>query len=233
MNETKQKTKYYKHPKFGHVYGQRTATPFGRAAWPSLVTPKDPPPPEPGQAPGQARYELTLLLDKTSDEVKQFVTLMKTMTQEMLELFNKGRAAKLSADEPFKDGDAFDLEKYPYYKNNWVLVARNVKKPKVLDGKKREIGSDMVEGGNICLTVVTPLVTAHGISYKLDIVQYVRDDGVKFAGAVAPAESYLDVLEGVDEGLVDEVPVQNTEKAVKENAAKSQKEGKELALETL
>ena len=43
---------FYKHPKFGQVYGRPEVTPTGRCSWPTLVKPQDPPPPKPGEQPG-------------------------------------------------------------------------------------------------------------------------------------------------------------------------------------
>lgn len=245
-----EKNKYYKHPTYGHVYGERLVTPFGRAAWPALLVPKEPPPPQPGQQPGQPRYELTLLLKKDDKDVKAFIKRLKEMTGEMVELFNKGRSAKISVDEPLKDGNDFDLEKYPYYKDNFILVGRNTKQINVVDGKKRDIDVKMVEGGNIVCAVVCPLVTAHGISYKLEIVQFVKDDGVKFAGSIAPADTYLSIIEETpedeDEQEEEEEESEESESESEEEksapkkrgrppkkAATKQKTNKELALEVL
>lgn len=221
-----EKGKYYKHPQYGHVYGQRLASPFGRAAWPALAKPKDPPPPQPGQQPGTPRYEVTILLQKKDKYVQEFITSLDVMVQEMVDLFNKGRSAKISVDAPLKDGDTFDLEKYPYYKDCWLLIGRNAKPISVVDGKKRDIDVKMVEGGNIVCGVVTPLITAHGVSYKLEILQYVKDDGVKFAGTVAAPDTYLSVLP-------DEPTEEPKEEAAKGNGKAEPKSGKALALDVL
>lgn len=254
-----EKNKYYKHPQYGHVYGDRLVTPFGRAAWPALAVPKDPPPPQPGQQPGQPRYELTVLLQKKDKETKAFIKVLKEMTGEMVALFNKGRSAKISVDEPLKDGNDFDMEKYPYYKDNFILVARNAKNVNVVDGKKRDIDVKMVEGGNIVCAVICPLVTAHGISYKLEIVQFVKDDGVKFAGSIAPADTYLSIIddksedeEEDEEDEEEEEPAEADEEAAEDDEeeeeekpkpkkvakkkavkASKKKTNKELALEVL
>lgn len=221
-----EKGKYYKHPTFGHVYGLRQATPFGRCAWPSLIKPKDPPPPQPGQPPGTPRYELTIILPKTDAYAKEFVAKLDKEVQEMVDLFNKGRSAKISVDAPLKDGDTFDLEKYPYYKDSWILVGRNAKPISVVDGKKRDIDVKMIEGGNIVCGVVTPLITAHGVSYKLEVVQFVKDDGVKFAGTIAAPDTYLSVLP-------DEPTEEPKEEAAKGNGKAESKSGKALAIDVL
>jgi hypothetical protein len=221
---TEKKNKYYKHPKYGHVYGDRGVTPFGRAAWPALITPKDPPPPQEGQQPGAPRFELVLLLKKTDLSVKKYKKHIESMKDEMVVLFNKGRSAKMSVEDVFQDGDEFDLEKYPYYKGNYILTARNAKDVNVVDGKKRDIDKNMVEGGNIVCLVVCPMITAHGISYKLEIVQYIKDDGVRFAGSIAPADTYLSIVDGDDEAAEEEEDNEVEDEEDEDEAAEADEE---------
>lgn len=191
-------TKYYRHKTYGHVYGIATPSPIGRASWPALVTPKDPPPAQPGQQPGTPRFELSLLLDKASPEVQAFLEAMKTMTSEMLPVFNEGRKAPLGSVKVISDGDEFDKEKYPYYQGNYVLVARNAFETKVYDRQKKEIGREKIIGGQKVLAVVTPLITAHGVSYKLELTQLIEDDGTRFGGGIRDHTSLLQALDGPD-----------------------------------
>lgn len=199
-------TKFYKHPKFGHCYGLALPTPVGRCCWPSLVKPKDPPPPQPGKEPGQPRYELNLLLDKTDPVVVKFAELVKGMTDEMLEQFNEKKPTKLSCTQVFVDGDTFDMEKYPFYRGMWVLTARNSSQPQVVDsgiGKKPAmIDHAAIIGGMKCRMVITPMITTSGISYKLAVAQLVEDDGVRFGGGTRDMISFLDALGGDAEEVV-------------------------------
>jgi len=188
-------SKYYKHPMYGNVYGLTIATPIGRVAWPSLITAKEPPAPQPGQTPGQPRFELTLLLDKADPAVNEFLAKIKIMTDEMLALFNEKRPAPLGSARLVHDGDTFDMEKYPYYKSMFILVARNSKETKCYDRAKKEIGRDLIKGGMKVLLAVTPLVTAHGVSYKLEVTQLVEDDGTRFGGGVRDHTSLLLALD--------------------------------------
>lgn len=202
----------YKHPKFGFVYGEAMVLPFGRCAWPSLVKPKDPPPPKEGEQPGQPRYEITYLLDKSDPKVQGWMAAIAKMGAEMLKLFNEGRKAKLSIEEYAKDGNSFDLEKYPYYKDQLVLVARNAKVPTFVDKKKKELSAEAIQGGMIVGGVVTPLITAHGMSYKLEVVQLWEDDGKRFAGSNRSG-SYLDMIpeaaDGEEKAAVEEAAVED------------------------
>lgn len=194
--------KYYKHPKFGRVYGEALATPRGRACWISLVNPKDPPPPSAGQPPGKPRYEATILLQKDNAKVISFVKALHVMVQEMLVEYNQGNKAKLAIDSELYDGDAADLEKYPYYAGCWTLLARNEKQPEVVNSSKpkpQAIAKSGIIGGNLIRLIVTPHIGPTGVSFKLNIAQFVDDDGVRFGGGVRDYSAMLVDDEAVDE----------------------------------
>jgi hypothetical protein len=198
------KSKFYKHPAFGQVYcDEALKTPTGRLSWPSLVAPKDPPPPQDGQPPGQPRYEVTILLPKQDKFVKEFITTLEDKVTEMTPIFNNGRkGSKVSFEDAVQDGDdseAFDPEKYPYYAGNWILTARNIKKPQVFDGKVQPFDPVSVLGGMKGKLVVTPMLHEKGVKYKLEVVQFVSDDGTRFGGGTRDMSSILDVCEEEDD----------------------------------
>jgi len=205
-------SKYYKHPQYGMVFGHDTVTPSGRLVWSSLVKPKENTlPPKPGQAPTPPRYEQTILLDKSRPEVKAFIDELTVTTDEMLVEFNQGKKAQLGNCKVVADGDEFDMEKYPYYKNCWVIVARNAKSDfKILNEKKETTSPDIVKGGMIGKLLVQPLITAHGISYKLIAVKIVKDDGVRFGGGSRTdgdlASKFDDAEDVIEEGASELVP---------------------------
>lgn len=186
-----EKSKYYKHPKFGITYGDEIRTPVGRFVWPSLVTPKEPPPPQAGQEPGKPRYEVSLLLKKGVKEVEAFLKELKTMTAEMLPIFNDKRPAKISFDKIINDGDEADLEKYPYYEGHYVLVGRNSKQPEIFNKKREKVEASELIGGLNGVLLITPLITAHGVSYKLSAAQIVSDDGTRFGSFSRDVRSKL------------------------------------------
>lgn len=207
-------TKFYKHPMYGHVYGEGIPTPLARASWPSLVTPKAPPPPKPGQEPGQPRYELTLVLPQTR-EVKAWLDSVSVMAEEMLVDFNKGRKSKLTQETAAveslaKDGNTFDHEKYPYYKDAFVLTARNAKLPPIIDAQGKDLAPNTIQGGMLIRAVVTPMITASGVSYKLNAVKLMKDDNIRFGGAVSN-RSYLDMLSGDSPDEGEEEPAEEAE----------------------
>lgn len=228
--------KYYKHPTYGHVYGKSVPTPIGRIGWPHLVKPKDAPPPQEGQPQGAPRYESTLFLPKENPAVVDFVKMLKEMTDEMLELFNHKRAAALGACLLFGkggDGDEGDHEKYPFFKGNHILVAKNVKPVKVVDRERKIIETALITGGLQTRFVINPIVTAHGISYKLEAVQFWKDDQTRFAGSVRDATELFDACGDDDVESEEESKEELVSTASEPLTQKSAKKGKAAALDLL
>lgn len=174
------KSKYYKHPKFGHVYGEDIRVPVSRVAWPYLVTPR----PMKEGSEGAPRFEVTFLLPKEDPQTEFFLNAMKTMSGEMVELFNKGRGTSIAITNVVGDGDnpwpGFDKDAYPYYAGNWIVTARNTQLPTIVGPEKTPIEGSVIKAGMKCKAVVTPIVTSHGVSYKLGIIQLIEDDGTSW-----------------------------------------------------
>lgn len=188
---------------YGHVYGETVRTPAVRVAWPSLTKPKESPfKNEDGSQKTPPRYELTFLLPKDTKDTVAFLDNLESLKDEMVDAFNHKRPTKIQVDSlGVKDGDDFDLEKYPYYENHFVLIARNTAKPAVRGAKKDTVlEASEVQGGCLCWGYLTPLCTAHGISFKLEIVQLLKDDGQRFGGG-RKAES---LMEDYESGVPDE-----------------------------
>lgn len=196
--------KYFKHPVYGHVYGESLRTPPGRLIWPHLVNPRPAPPPQPGQAPGQPRYESSIVWTAGSPDVVAFITTVQSQVNEMLAIFNEGRSAKLGAITKFvEDGNTMDHEKYPYLKDCLMLTARNAvlatsptDKGLLVVDQNIQIMEDRsaLQGGMIVQFVVVPLLTAHGVSFKLEALQLHADDGQRFGGGQRSLKELLDVV---------------------------------------
>ena len=184
----------YKNPRFGYVQSNElVSTPIGRLSWPSLVTPKAAFTPKPGEQAAAPKYEVTLLIDK-GPELETFKKEVNELLVPMLKLFNEGRSATVSGCSIYKDGDAFDLEKYPYYKGKAVIVARNAKEDDfkcVGKNPNNLCPRDFFQGGMLVRLLIAPLVTATGLSYKLFVVQFAGDDGVRYGGGVRKDYSSL------------------------------------------
>jgi len=229
--------KYYKHPTYGHVYGLSIPTPIGRGGWPNLVKPKAAPPPKEGEKQGAPRYEQTLFLQKDNPSVIKFCETIKNMTDEMIELFNHKRAATIGGCRLFGkngDGDEMDLEKYPFAKGCHVLVARNANPVKVVNKERKIIEPGLIEGGVKVRFVINPIVTAHGISYKLEAVQLWEDDGVRFAGAARDAVELFDACSDDDvESETEDTEINGDAPTTPPEVQKSGKKGKAAALDLL
>lgn len=184
--------KYGRSKKYNRVYGNPVKTPIGRFSWPYLSEPKV------GELNGKviSNYEVQLLIDKSSPELQEFQVNLQTMANEMLELYNKYAPAKLAGVDVFKDGDGYDHEKYPYYANTFVLATRNSEKPKVLNATKAEITPDTITPGVKGRLVVIPHLGPTGISYRVERVQFLEDDGVRFGGGKRDYDGLLDAIEG-------------------------------------
>lgn len=213
---------FYKHPKYGHVYGESMKTPVGRIAFPSLKEPKayQAKPGEQQQAP---RYEVTLILDKDAEDTQAFMDALSEMAGGMLELFNEGSSTSISINALVKDGDdakKFDPEKYPYYANSWILALRNAQLPTLVFADKSPCDWAVFPGGVRCRAVITPLITSRGMSYKLEVLQFVQDDGRRFGGGSRPDHTALLDAIGDDESAPVSAPEEtSSETEVEEVAA--------------
>lgn len=192
------KSKYYKHPAFGQVYGEVVSTPQGRLVWPYFSAPREPGPPKEGFAPQPPKYEGTLLLDKGDPTVEAWIAKMTEESKAMLAMFNEKNRAPLAHVFVVRDGNDFDAEKYPYYVDKWIVTAKNQARPKFVDGQVKPIEPTIIFGGNLVKFSVTPMVTKGGWSYKLNSVQMIKDDGARYGGGT---RDYNAVFEAVqDEG---------------------------------
>lgn len=205
------------------VFGSTFATPEGRFVWTQhLSVPKDAPPAKEGEAPGKPRYEITLLIPKNGAKTEEFMKNLKADTDAAIELFNKGRSATIGnclLFGKYGDGDTQDLEKYPYYKNCWVITARNAEKiadKDVMDSKKQPFVRENIKGGMLGRLVVQTIITGHGISYKMQAIQVTNDDGVRFGGASRDHGDMLDDMCGESacdtETTTEVVPAQTEDK---------------------
>lgn len=199
--------------KHGNLYADEIKTPSGRAAWTKhLLTPK---PPKPGKL-GNPKYELTLVLDKGDAKVNAFLESIKQSAKSMFEQFNKTAKTKLLFDEASNfmfDGDASDPEAYPFYVGKWVLLATNRNIPVFIDTKGENIEGSAIKGGMVVKMMIVPYLTQGQIRFRLEIVQFIKDDGVRFAGGVRSKQNMIDAMNEAEETLEPKVD-EALEKAV-------------------
>lgn len=190
-------TKYYRHPEFGQVYGERLLTPIVRMVWPQLVTPKagkvtekNPNPP--------LKYQITFMLDKDAGTTKAFLAEAKKMTDEMLVIFNeKRKTGKLADIGVLRDGDDTDYykaDKYPYYKNQWLIAATNKDRILTVGPKKETLDPSAFIGGMLVRGVVVPMITPTGLSWRCEMVQLAKDDGTRIGATRPEAGSLLEEI---------------------------------------
>lgn len=193
--------KYGRSKKYNRVYGEAMKTPIGRFSWPYLTEPKV------GELNGKtiSNYEVQLIIDKGDPELKDFQLHLQAMANEMLDIYNKYAPAKLAGVDVFKDGDQADLEKYPFYKNAYLILARNPEPVKILNSAKKEISADAISAGMKGRLVVLPHLGPTGVSYRMERVQLLEDDGVRFGGVRRDYDSFLDAVEG-EAGEPDSAP---------------------------
>lgn len=204
------KSRYWKNPKYGQVYinDEALAVPTCRVSWVHLKAPKPPMKGDDGRE-GISKYEVTFVLRKDDPAVKTLNKAIQLMAKGMIEYFNKGNPAKLGSCDSFKDGDAFDHEKNPHYKDCWVLVARHKDQPSIIstekvNGKYVKLDPSKILGGMKCKAIVSPLISAKGISYQLITVQLVEDDGVRYGGGAPNPDQYNKLFDDGAEDSDDE-----------------------------
>lgn len=208
---------YYKHPMYGHVYGPSIASCPGRLVWCHLVKPKEGMKQADGKV-GEPRFEATLLLSKDDPRTKVFIDETEKLGQYLVQVFNEGKKTKLATSLSLKDGDQFDLEKYPFYKGNWVLVAKNVKVPLFYDKDKAEIEAKEVVGGLIGKFLMRPIITVHGITFKLEAVQVLKDDNVRYGGGL---RNLTDLLDGDTSESIDDSKDKTEDESVSSGKAQA------------
>jgi hypothetical protein len=198
----------YKHPQYGHVKGEPLKLPPTRIVWPYLVEPKEGGTNEDGQV-FNDRYECVAVYSKKDKEFQKACEHISSMADAMIELFNTGKKTKVEGYEIGRDGNEYDLEKYPYYKDSTVIQMRKTATAKATpplvvgtkrtkDGKPKEIDPATIEGGCICAFVVQPTFTANGgLTFQLNVVQLIEDDGTRFGGSISQGV-YADLLDFED-----------------------------------
>src|SRR6185369_88350 len=107
----------------------------------------------------------------------------------------------------------------------------NAKPVKTVGPDRKGIEADKITGGMIGKFVINPIITAHGISYKLEVVQLIKDDGTKYAGAARDAVELLGACE--DESEIEADDGEEEVAKVTPKRGRPTKQGKEAALDLL
>lgn len=222
------KSKYFKHPEFGYVKANDAMrTPKGTLVWVKIIKPVPGKKDEKTGEEKPGRYECSLLLDKNNPDLAAFISELKAETAGMINFYNEGKKAKISTDiELFGDGDTLDHEKYPFGKGMWIVQGRKmedkdapgIRKFEIRGPDKNLVPPEYVQGGMEGRFVFTPLITAHGLSYQIDIIQVTADSGKRIGGKGADKLSLLDDDVPETNGNGEETPEPTPEPSLPEAA---------------
>lgn len=188
-------TQYYTSKKWGDVYGNAIRTPVGRIVFVSLDRPNE-------FNQGKPKYGATLLFPK-SDQ-KAWGVLYNNFYAHVQELVAQRFPGHTLENAPMvkswiTDGDepaAQSGKIYASHVGHWVLKADAdvAKKPGVIDNQGKPLDPTVLLPGMLCRFVVVPQVYqgfGGGVSYKLQQVMLVQDDGTRLYGGPDPTSIML------------------------------------------
>lgn len=191
---------------YGNVFGDVVATPIGRATFVHLTSPNTKYKPE--------KYGLHILFKKDDDLVKEGLRQIQAICKRMAEQKFGDKIPSFSYP-PFRDGDE---QKYQGFSGCYYIKCSSSKKPEIVDTKKKGLDAALVAPGVLVRAVVTPILFDSGFSYQLTLVQFVKDDGVRYYGGPDPKSllSALDEPSGNGEPSVE----QSLDKAIASSSGK-------------
>jgi hypothetical protein len=192
------KEKFYVN-KFSNVFSPLMGTPMARIQYVNLVNANV------RYAP--AKFGCVLLFDKSDPAVKAALNKMIISFNEM-KLFAESKGIDCSGFTvgAVQDGDSDRHVKYQGYKGHWFISPKNALRPEYIDSKQNPIDPALLVPGVLVRAVVGQVLYKEGCSYKLSVVQLVRDDGTRLIGGTDP-KSLLTAM-GEDEGTEEvETPV--------------------------
>ena len=222
MAKKEVKEKYYAN-KFNNVFGPMMGTPIGRIQFVALVNPqmKFQPP----------KFGATFLFDKKDPAAKAALNKMIAECSELKAFAeSKGIDTEGFTVPPIQDGDDAKVSKYQGYAGSYYISAKNPQRIEVVDSQSKPIDAAMIMPGVLVRGVVTPIIYADGFSWRLHVVQLVKDDGVRFHAGADPKSllSALDVEE--TEAVVEEEIVVTPPETVVAAKSAPKKSGKQLAI---
>ena len=166
---------------------------------------------------GKAYYSVQIIIDKSED--------MKAVKKAVADVakWKWGIPASKLDRTPIRDGDTIQdkkgkpkAEKYPFYKNRWVITAKSTTKPRVIGADKRPLENSEVTQGSECYVSLHAFAWEYmgdkGVSIQLHNIQKLSDGDLpeteptkpedEFGVVDMPApESGLELFEENDLGL--------------------------------
>lgn len=196
---------------YGMVYSNKyMPTPIGRVQFPYLI--------KPNEYQGKKSWSITLCFPKSGANLTALMAIEQVVKQ--MKLVKYGDPNFVMDVDFVRDGD---LEKYEGYAGNWYIRA-NAKYENFLQGvpvvgpdAKKNMDPAQIISGVECIILVKPKLSgvyphvqgkpkaAQCVSYDLECVQYVRDDGTRYK-AGPDVRSFLTALTGVEELVEEDSP---------------------------
>jgi len=206
--------------KFGNCFGPMIGTPIARLQFVNLVNPNAKFQP--------SKYGCTLLFDKSDPSVKVGLNKMIVVFNEM-KLFAESKGIDTSGFTvgPVQDGDQPKTVAYAGYKGHWFISPKNALRPEYIDSKQNPIDPALLAPGVLVRGVVSPILYKEGCSYKLSVVQLIKDDGTRLGSGQDPKS----LLTAMGEDEVTEETTEEVEAPPAKSAPK--KVGKAAALDLL
>lgn len=165
---------------YGQVYTAMLRTPVGRAAFTKLITPDI--------YQGQPKYRTCILFPKDNPEVVNSLKRLETAAEEALKkkFGDKLDKQRVALNAALRDGDDAKMAEYKGFKGCWYIQPGTKQIPTIVDEKESAIGAEAIISGMKVRAVVTGIITDKGVGWRLDILQLVLDDGVRYLGGPDP-----------------------------------------------
>lgn len=226
MAKKDEEKKFFRN-RFGNVFGLAMLTPIGRADWVYLSTPNSHFKPE--------KYSLTILFDKTDKAVKAELNKMITACAELAtqEYGDKKTGFKFA---PIRNGDEENEKGKAPHPGYYYIKANNAMRPTVKatkGGRNVDVDPAIVTAGVKVIAEVQPMLFDDGFAWRLNAVQFVKNDGVKFTHGPSAGDMFdilsededesdekdMSIEEAADEALIETPKTKKVSKAVNGKSA--------------
>lgn len=172
--------KEYFTDQYGGVYGAMVVMPIGRLAMPHLAKPSTKFTP---------RYQATCLFDRKDPEAVRGLEIGCAELQEIADqTWGQGAGADEMVATAVKNGDEKDYQGYAGC--NYISASSDLQhRPTVVGPDHKPMDPAQLQAGMKVRFVVTPHTYSQnggGISWQLNTVMMIEDDGVRFHGGPDP-----------------------------------------------